>query len=267
MQKFLHALRLRRLRILLGALAATTFPSCTALLPKPVDPIPTHWIDAPRPGPIRRLVIVLPGRGDDLRTLLDFGIAAAIQRSQPDFDVVLVEATLSYYMDGKFVSRLHEQIVVPARQRGYGEIWLAGASMGGMGVIFYEQAYPGELSGLLLLAPYMGQEYLIKEITAAGGVANWEPGPKPLEVNRSNSAREQWRVVKSWVHNPTLRNRVWLVCGDSDWLRPAADLIGAVLPRGQYITPAGGHAWKVWSPSAGEVFARIPRDAAREAAQ
>jgi pimeloyl-ACP methyl ester carboxylesterase len=255
---FLNA-RPRRLRIWLGALAATTLPACTALLPKPVDPMPTQWIDAPSPGPVRRLAIVLPGRGDDLVALANAGIAAAIQRSRPDFDVVLVEATLSYYMDGGIVTRLHDQIVAPARARGYREIWLAGASMGGVGVTLYEHEHPGELSGLLLMAPYMGGDSLIQEIAAAGGVARWEPGPKPIAVDEANSAREQWRVVKSWSSEAAMRRRVWLVCGDSDRLRRASELIRPTLPPDHYLAPVGGHTWRVWSPGAAEIFARASR--------
>lgn len=253
------SVRPHRLRIWLGAIAATTLPACTALLPKPVDPMPTQWIDAPSPGPVRRLAIILPGRGDDLAALADAGVAAAIQRSRPDFDVVLAEATLSYYMDGRIVNRLHDQIVAPARARGYREIWLAGASMGGVGVTLYEHEHPGELSGLLLMAPFMGKKSLIEEIAAAGGVARWEPGPTPTELNESNSAREQWRVVKSWSNDRTLGDRVWLVCGDGDRLRAASELIGAVLAANHYLMPAGGHAWRVWSPGAEEIFARASR--------
>jgi hypothetical protein len=246
----------------LGALAASILPACAMMLPKPVDPIPTQWIDAPAPGDVRRLAIVLPGRGDDLEALANSDIAAAIQRSRPDFDVVLVEATIAYYMDGGLVARLHDQIVAPARRRGYREIWLAGASMGGVGVTLYERKYPGEMTGLLLMAPYMGEGSLLREITAAGGVTAWEPGPDAEEINRVNSARKQWRVVKSWGRDEAMRKRVWLVCGESDRLRPAADLIGAVLPPSHYLAPAGGHAWKVWSPGAEEVFARMSRGAA-----
>jgi len=253
-QTLFGVMRPHRLRILLGALAASTLPGCTALLPKPVDPVPTQWIDAPAPGSVRRLAIVLPGRGDDLRTLANAGIAQAIQRAQPDFDVVLAEVTLSYYLDGGAVRRIHDQIVAPARQRGYSEIWLTGASMGGVGVTLYEREHPGELSGLLLMAPFMGGASLIKEIQSAGGVATWEPGPEPAEMNQANSAREQWRVVKTWSRDETLRQRVWLVCGESDRLRPASELIAAVLSPGHYFAPAGGHLWRVWSPGAEAVF-------------
>ena len=260
LRSFFRALRPHRLRIVLGALAASTLPACTAMLPKPVDPIPTRWVDAPAPSQVRRLAIVLPGRGDDLDALANSGIVDAIQHSRPDFDVVLVEATLSYYLDGKIVPRLHDQIVTPARRRGYREIWLAGASMGGVGVTLYEHEHPGELTGLLLMAPYMGDGTLIKEIAAVGGVAAWEPGPKPIEIDRANGVREQWRVIKSWSRDAAMSKRVWLVCGESDRLRTAADLIGTVLAPDHYLARTGGHAWKVWSPAVEEAFARMRRD-------
>src|SRR5688572_9089060 len=97
--------------------------------PPPTDPIPVREVRASS-GSHERLVIVMPGRGDDLAMLEKSGIAAAVQQSLPDADVLLVEATIGYYMDGKLVQRMHEQVIKPARERGYREIWIAGASMG-----------------------------------------------------------------------------------------------------------------------------------------
>jgi pimeloyl-ACP methyl ester carboxylesterase len=203
-----------------------------------------------------RLVIVMPGRGDDLDMLAKSGIAASVQHSMPDADVLLVEATIAYYMDGKLVPRLHEQVVRPARERGYREIWLAGASMGGLGVLMYEHEYPGELSGLVLMAPYMGPASLQKEIRDAGGLAAWDPGPQPAALDRDNVSREQWRVVKSWLANESRARQVWLICGQEDRLRHAAEIVATALPADHVLRPEGGHRWTVWSPAAGEALAR-----------
>lgn len=226
--------------------------------PPPVDPIPVREVRAGA-GQHQRLVVVMPGRGDDLAMLEKSGIAAAIQQAMPDADVLLVEATLSYYMDGKLVQRLHDQVMKPARERGYREIWLTGASMGGLGVLMYEHDYPGELAGLVLMAPYMGPGSLQKEIRNAGGLANWDPGPKPPAMNRDNVSREQWRVVKSWLSDPQRQRSVWLICGSEDSLRFAADIVATALPADHSLRPEGGHRWVVWSPAAGEAFAKANR--------
>jgi len=97
--------------------------------------------------------------------------------------VLLTSATFAYYRDGKLVPRLHEEIVEPALRGGYRRIWLAGASLGGMGALLYEREYPGELTGLVLFAPFLGGKELLDEIRAAGGPRKWDPGPLPAETN------------------------------------------------------------------------------------
>src|SRR3954469_23310787 len=116
----------------------------------PSQPIPTASIAAPQPA--KRLVVVLPGRGDDLQDLRKSGVAQAVQSAWPDADVVLTGLALGYYVEGQAEQRLHSEVVVPARRRGYAQVWLVGASLGGMGALLYDRAHAGEVSGMLLLA-------------------------------------------------------------------------------------------------------------------
>lgn len=239
-------------------LAALALASCAAV-EKPQALIPTETVAARTPGTATRLVIVLPGRGDDLAALKATGIAAAIQESLPDAQVVLVGLTFPYYTEGRAVQRLHDEIVLPARQRGRSEIYLAGASMGGMGVLLYEREYPNQLSGLVLMAPFMGDASLIEEIKAAGGLPRWKAGPVPATINGDNVGREEWRIAQSWIDNPGRARNVWLICGQGDQFHPAARILASLLPAQNYFAPAGGHAWRVWIQGASAAFALIGR--------
>lgn len=116
-------------------------------------PIPTAFIAAPQPA--HKLVVFLPGRGDDLAGLQKSGIAQIIQRDWPDADVELAGLTMAYYTDGQSTRRLHDEVLAPALKHGYREIWLAGTSLGGMGALTYDRDYPGEIDGMLLMAPYL----------------------------------------------------------------------------------------------------------------
>jgi enterochelin esterase-like enzyme len=224
---------------------------------KPAPIIPTQLIAATESSDNKQLVIVLPGMGDNLKRLDRSGFAVVVQRHLPNADVMLVELTLPYYMEGRATQRLHDEVIAPARQRGYRDIYLAGASMGGMGVLMYERDHPNQLSGLILMAPYMGEAELMQEIEAAGGVAQWDPGPVPAELNRDLVPREEWRVVKSWVNNPERARNVWLICGRKDQFYQAAGLVAALLPSDRYIVQDGGHKWTVWSAGADTVFKQI----------
>jgi len=220
-------------------------------------PIGTLSLPALRPAAERTLVIVLPGFGNDAEDLKDQGVAQAIRESWPETDVLLTSATFAYYRDGKLVQRLHDEIVGPARSEGYARIWLAGASLGGMGVLLYEREYPGELTGLVLFAPFLGNGELLDEIRAAGGPRAWNPGPLPAEMNGDNYQRQVWKMVKGWTPRPELARRVWLACGTSDHLIEDVRLLAPVLPGSHYLELPGGHTWGLWISSAKEVFSRI----------
>lgn len=221
----------------------------------PSRPVPVSLLPAPQPA--KRLVVVLPGRGDDLEALRKSGIAETIQRAWPDADVVLSGLALGYYLQGNAVPRLHDEIIVPARARGYREVWLLGASMGGMGALLYDRAHPGDVDGLILLAPYMGEKPLLKRIADAGGVARWDPGPVPEAIDAGNVQRELWRHVRDLARDPARSRRAWLAYGESDRLRQADALLASALPPDHVLLRPGGHAWSVWTPAAGELLRSI----------
>ena len=217
----------------------------------PSKPIPTALV--PAQGKAERLVVVLPGRGDDLAALRRSGMVEAIQGAWPDADVLLAELAIRYYQGGDAARRLHEEVVAPARSRGYREVWLGGASMGGMGTLLYDKFYPGDADGLFLLAPYLGDRAILSEIMQAGGVAQWTPGPVQ-EMSDATWQRELWRHLKSWQQDPAKSRNVWMATGDRDRLREANAILAPLLPPGQVLVRPGGHDWTVWSPATREIL-------------
>jgi pimeloyl-ACP methyl ester carboxylesterase len=199
------------------------------------------------PQPATRLVVVLPGRADDLEDLQGSGIASAVQRAWPDADVVLAELTLDYYLAGSAIPRLHREIVAPVRKR-YEAVWIVGASLGGMGALLYDREHPGIVDGLVLLVPYLGERALHDEIRAAGGPAAWRAGA-PRSVDAGSWQRELWRHVQSLPTQPDAP-RVWLAYGDGDRLRDAMPLLEQALPHTHVRIYDGSHDWTVWTAAA-----------------
>lgn len=221
----------------------------------PSKPIPTFLVHAPSEP--RRLVVVLPGRADDLADLRKSGIAQAVQSAWPDADVILTGLALGYYMQGRADQRLHDEVIVPARRRGYAQVWLVGASLGGMGAVLYDRAYPNDVDGLVLLAPYLGDKEILSEVTAAGGVPAWRPPPAQKTLTADNFQQELWRHLQGWSRRPSVARNVWLVYGTDDPLREAMPLVAPLLPPGHALLRDGGHDWLVWSPAARDVLLRI----------
>lgn len=219
----------------------------------PAKPVPQVLVPAAQQQ-ARRLVVVLPGRGDSLRGLQRSGIAATIHQRWPDTDVILTGLNLGYYMAGNAERRLHDGVVLPAREHGYREIWLLGVSLGGMGAILYDRAYPGQIHGMILLSPYLGEKPLWQEITDAGGIARWQPGPEPAKMDKDNFQHELWRHIHDWSLEPGSTSNIWLGYGDEDSLRPGIDLLAPALPPGQVFLLHGGHNWGFWLPTAGRIL-------------
>lgn len=214
-------------------------------------PIPTALIPASHA--VQRLVVVLPGRVDDLESLQRGGVVEVIQGQWPDADVLLAELTMTYYMTGQAPRRLHDEVIEPARRRGYREIWLSGASLGGMGSIMYDREYPGQIDGIVLLAPYLGEPPILRRITAAGGITHWDPGPVQA-LSPDNWQHEMWRHLQTWNDDPDRTRNVWLAYGERDRLRSSMPVLAPLLPEENVLVRPGGHSWRVWSPALGEVL-------------
>jgi pimeloyl-ACP methyl ester carboxylesterase len=209
-------------------------------------PIPTLFVPATQPA--RQLLVMLPGRGNDLDSLARTGIAQIIHRQWPDADVMLVGLTMPFYRQGRAAQRLHEEVLLPARARHYDHVWLAGISLGGLGALMYDRAYPGQVDGLLLISPYLGEKPLYREIQAAGGLARWQPGPAQ-PFGPANYQRELWRSIRHWSGNPQRAQSVWLAYGDKERFRDRIGLLATQLPPEHVFKLPGHHNWTLWKPA------------------
>lgn len=229
------------------------------------QPIPDLLVPGVQGEGPRTLVIVLPGRADNVEVMREFGVAQAIQAGWPEADVQLTSATLAYYTDGGLPQRVHERFLAPARARGYETVVLMGASMGGMGTLVVDEAWPGEIDHLVLMAPYLGRGRVLREVEAAGGILAWQPGPKPDQVDRSNFDRELlWRQIQFIATQPEQRGRVWLAYGEEDRLARVIPLLAPALEPEQILPRPGGHKWVVWNAAATEIFAHLRSQALAE---
>ena len=221
----------------------------------PHKPIPTALIPAGQRA--QRLVVVLPGRGDGLSGLQRAQIARAIQVQWHDADVILSGLTIGYYLQGNAIQRLHDEIVAPARMRGYREIWLLGASLGGLGALMYDGQWPGTIDGIVLMAPYLGEKPLLQDIATAGGIARWNPGPVPARIDGDNFQHELWRHLQTWSHEPARARNVWLAYGDRDYLRDTMPSLTPLLRPSHILVRRGKHAWTTWTPATREILAAV----------
>jgi pimeloyl-ACP methyl ester carboxylesterase len=181
-------------------------------------------------------MIWLPGAYHSAQDFLNEGfVRAAAQRCAP-LDLRFVDLEMQYLDDRDAFQRLRTEFVLPARDSG-AAVWLAGISLGGLIALDYASMHLGDLDGLCLLAPYLGNRMLMNEI-AGSGLAGWEPG----ELAESDAERRIWRYIKTRVDSVKL----FLGYGKSDRFSAAHAMLAAALPADWVEVVAGGHQWGTW---------------------
>lgn len=187
----------------------------------------------------KKLLIFLRGIGGDHTIFKNKGLVdQVIERGLP-FDMVAPDAHFGYYKEETLGRRLYEDIILPARQQGYTEIWVAGTSMGGLGALFLQIEHPDAVDGIILLSPFLGWDATVNEIRDAGGLARWEPGPHTVE----DWQRYLWSWIKQHREQGKRVPPIYLGYGASDFFANSQDLLAGALPEGRTTIIEGGHTY------------------------
>lgn len=243
-------MRRRSLLVMIGLILATT--GC-AFFRKPKVPMDYSSFESPGPEKARHLVLFLPGLLDRPEDLVEGGMIAELEKA-PQFDALIADAHLGYYEHMRVLDRLQEDVVGPVRDR-YDELWIVGISMGGYGAVAYAERYPDEVTGVVLLAPYLGQKKIIKSVEKAGGIAAWDPSDVEAKSSRTQHGVTLWKWLGARPEHPDAPI-VYLTSGESDSHMRQLAVLRSALPEERVRTVPGGHDWEAWRP----LFAGIVRD-------
>jgi len=184
-------------------------------------------------------VILLPAAYTGPDDFVSAGfVRAARERSIP-LDFVLIDLHLMHLNDRTLLGRLRQEVILPARAAGCRTVWLCGISLGGFIALTYAERYGRDLEGICVLAPYLGNRVVTKEIAAAGGVSGWEPGVLAAD----DDERRIWRFIKSGRPEDL---RVHLGFGSEDRFADGHRMLAAALPPEMVQVVPGGHDWPVW---------------------
>lgn len=229
-------------------LALILLAGCVGSRPA-VVPVPFDQHLRNGPAQAKGLVIFLPGFGDTMGHFVDNGFVAALEDAGSPYDAIAVDMHFGYYRTGEYAKRLHDDVIVPAKQQGYREIWLVGISMGGLGVLGYPVRYPGDVQGVIALAPFMGSGDVLEEVHTAGGLKAWTPrDPQTVADPEERFYFELWAHLKRYADDPASAPPLYLGYGSDDRLAPTAGLLADVLPADRVRVRDGGHKWRVWRP-------------------
>ena len=221
---------------------------CVRYLPARLrpTPVPLHVVRYPGPalaaGQPRTLVVLLPGRWDRPQDFEKYHFPEIAAGAGANVDMVAVDAHLNYYFKYMIVDRLREDVIGPARPH-YDRIWLAGISIGGTGSLLYASQHPEDLAGVVVFAPYLGEDAVIEEVAAAGNLGSWQ-APKTLAPD--DFQHRLWIWLQSYAKEPP-RFPLYLGWGEKDSFARANGLVARELPKRRVFTAPGGHEWRAWT--------------------
>jgi len=226
-------------KLILTVLVSAVLSSCVPSAKVPLDTI----MYPQEKGNLQEcLVIFLPGRGSRAAEFEREGFIERIRQSGLKADAVAAELHLGYYANWTAVERLRLDVIAPARARGYKQVWLVGISMGGLGALEYARNYPGEVAGIVLLAPYVGDDEIINEIIQAGGLEAWTPGP----IAELDYQRRLWTWIRDYKMQRLSRPVIYLGYGLDDRFVEADHLLASAIGPHRTMTVPGGHTWTTW---------------------
>ena len=194
------------------------------------------------------LLVFLPGAYSHPDEFDREGFVQAVRARKLAADMLLVDAHMGYYNGRSILERLHQDVIVPARARGYNKVWLVGISVGGFGSFLYADDQPQQVDGIVAIAPYLGGPALSREIKGAGGLLAWTPATAMPAGAEQVIEQRVWRWLQH--QNGPLDGKklppVYLGYATEDRFALSHQILAAALPSGQVFTTAGGHDWPAW---------------------
>ena len=201
-------------------------------------PMDVLTLAGPCKGPAPVLLVMLPGAYSRPRDFVDEGFVDAVRSRAIAADIALPDASLGYFEDRSVLHRLREDVVLPARARGTGRVWLVSISLGGFAALGYAARHGDEIDGVVALAPYLGRRTLIQQIAAAGGPRAWAGATAADDDPEAGL----WRALAGGRIVPP----VYLGAGRDDRFADAHALLRTLLPAERCFDTAGGHDWSPW---------------------
>jgi len=187
------------------------------------------------------LLVLLPCAYATPHDFITHGFVTALRARHIAADMMLVELNAAHYTSGQAVEYLQRDVIVPARARGYHNIWIMGISLGGYGAALHCQKYGAYINGIFLIAPFLGHRGRIAEIKKIGSAA-W----LATHSHTEDKDGQLWMWLHNYSDNKTKQPPLYLGYGLQDKFSSCHHLLAGILPKKYVHTIAGGHEWHTW---------------------
>lgn len=204
------------------------------------------------------LLVFLPGASSAIDEFVREGFVQEVRERRIAVDIVMADAHIAYYNNRSVTDRLEADVLAPARTAGYRAIWLVGISVGGFGAMIHEEQMPGGITGIVALAPYLGERELSREIAAAGGLLAWQAPAGPLPLEQMETRLWRWLQAQARLPSGSRSPALYLAYGTEDRFAASHRLLAAALPPQRVFTTPGGHDWAPWRRLWQQMLAVLP---------
>lgn len=189
-------------------------------------------------GAPRRAIALLNGSFSEPQDFVREGFIAAAQQHALASEIIAAELRAAWFADGTIVDRIREHVVRPAQARGHARVWLGGISLGALSALAYAARREQDLEGLVLISPYPGAREVLREIDAAGGLAQWQP----RIPDEGDFEREAWQ----WLARRGRALPVHCWYGRDDRFVEGQRRMAAGFEPSCVHEREGGHDWAAW---------------------
>ncbi len=206
---------------------------------------------SPIHGENRILLVMLPGAGIRAQDFAAEGMVDTTHAHPLPIDIAVVEPELALYLEDGIADALHKEIACTALDLGYRRVWLLGISLGGMGALLYASTYPGNVEGIILLAPFLGTRGTMAVLGRDGG---FQPDREHLATTSSEQRVLAWLTahLKDGANAPSL----YLGYARQDRFSHGHRLLADRLPPERTAIRDGVHDWNSWTALWGDILER-----------
>ncbi|MDR9435522.1 MAG: alpha/beta hydrolase [Thiohalophilus sp.] len=190
----------------------------------------------------RQLVILLPGIWDKPAEFKTHGFIEIARKNDIEHDFLSVDANIAYLVRGNFSQRFMEDVIIPARKKGYQSFWLIGISLGGYNALSYYLDQPETIEGVVLLSPYVGvnkEEDFLHQIRQFIDSEN-------LSSVSERVPYTNWERLAAFKKRSSLKN-IYLAYGRQDGFASRYSEFERLLPSENIHAIDGNHDWRTWS--------------------
>lgn len=186
------------------------------------------------------LIIFIPGLYDSNNKFKKELFFETARNEGVEADLVAVNMSVVHLANQMLAERINKDVLEYVKNDGYKNIWLVGLSIGGLSSLVYLKNNEENICGVVVLAPYLGDEYLAEEIKEAGGIKSWVPVLDKLKDSVDVEVDALWL----WLAKKNHLSNIYLGYGKQDSITVGSLTLETLLDKKNVIVIDGEHDWK-----------------------